>query len=109
MVKSKRIDSCFKKTCDEYEKNASTSSKIKKLYENPKIEENEKQLFKVPKVLVSTATTERSFSTMKITKNRLKNKMETDFLASTILKGILQPASILKISSHSKNVEEHSH
>jgi len=51
MVKSKRIDSFFKrKACDEDEKNASTSSKIKKLHENPKIEENEKQLSKVPKV-----------------------------------------------------------
>ena len=39
-----------RKTCDEDEKNASTSSKIEKLYENPKIEENEKQLSKVPKV-----------------------------------------------------------
>jgi len=52
MAKSKRIDSFFfkRKTCDEDEKNASTSSKIEKLYENPKIEENEKQLSKVPKV-----------------------------------------------------------
>jgi len=52
MVKSKRIDSFFKrKTFDEDEKNASTSSKIEKLHENPKIEENEKQLSKVPKVI----------------------------------------------------------
>jgi len=51
MVKSKRIDSFFKrKTCDEDEKNASTSSKIVKLHENPKIEENENQLSMVPKV-----------------------------------------------------------
>jgi len=51
MIKSKIIDSFFKrKTCDEDEKNASTSSKIEKLYENPNIEENEKQLSKVSKV-----------------------------------------------------------
>jgi len=51
MIKSKRIDSFFKrKACDEDEKNASTSSKIEKLHENPNIEENEKQLSKVPKV-----------------------------------------------------------
>ena len=31
-------------------KNASTSSKIEKLHENPKIEENERQLSKDPKV-----------------------------------------------------------
>jgi len=51
MVKNKIIDSFFKrKACGEDEKNASTSSKIEKLHENPKIEENEKQLSKVPKV-----------------------------------------------------------
>ena len=45
MIKSKRIDSFFKrKVCDEDEKNASTSSKIEKLHDNPNIEENEKQL-----------------------------------------------------------------
>jgi len=52
MTKSKKIDSFFKrKACDEDEKNASTSSKIEKLHENPNIEENEKQLSKVPKVI----------------------------------------------------------
>jgi len=51
MIKSKRIDSFFKrKACDEDEKNASTSSKIEKLHDNSNIEENEKQLSKVPKV-----------------------------------------------------------
>jgi len=51
MIKSKRIDSFFKrKACDKDEKNAFTSSKIEKLHENPNIEENEKQLSKVPKV-----------------------------------------------------------
>jgi len=51
MIKSKRIDSFFKrKACDEDEKNASTSSKIEKLHENPNIEKNEKQLSMVPKV-----------------------------------------------------------
>jgi len=51
MIKSKRIDSFFKrKVCDEDEKNAFTSSKFEKLHENPNIEENEKQLSKVPKV-----------------------------------------------------------
>ena len=51
MIKSKRIDSLFKrKACDEDENNASTSSKIEKLHDNPNIEENEKQLSKVPKV-----------------------------------------------------------
>ncbi|XP_073219458.1 uncharacterized protein [Cicer arietinum] len=33
---------------------------------------------------VSTATTERSFSAMKIIKSRLRNKMEDDFLADTM-------------------------
>ena len=43
MVKSKRIDSFFKrKACDKDEKNASTLSKLEKLHENPKIEETEK-------------------------------------------------------------------
>jgi len=32
----------LRKACDEDEKNASTSSKIEKLHENPNIEENEK-------------------------------------------------------------------
>ena len=54
MIKSKRMDSFFKrKACDEDEKNASTSSKIEKLHENPNIEENEKQLSKVPKVTLN--------------------------------------------------------
>ena len=40
MIKSKRIDSFFKrKACDEIEKIASTSSKIEKLHKNPNIEE----------------------------------------------------------------------
>ncbi|XP_015933138.1 uncharacterized protein LOC107459420 [Arachis duranensis] len=34
---------------------------------------------------VSTATTERSFSAMNIVKNRLKNKMEDEFLANCLL------------------------
>ncbi|KAH6828604.1 hypothetical protein C2S53_006602 [Perilla frutescens var. hirtella] len=34
---------------------------------------------------VSTATTERAFSSMKIVKTRLRNKMEDDFLASSLL------------------------
>jgi len=43
MIKSKRIDSFFKrKACIEDEKNASKPSNIEKLHENPKIEENEK-------------------------------------------------------------------
>jgi len=51
MIKSNRIDSFFKrKTCDEDEKNASMSSKIEKLHDNSNIEENEKQLSKIPKV-----------------------------------------------------------
>ena len=51
MVKSKRINYFFKrKACDEDEKNASMSSKIEKLHKSPKIEENKKQLSKVPKV-----------------------------------------------------------
>ncbi|CAJ2637959.1 unnamed protein product [Trifolium pratense] len=33
---------------------------------------------------VSTATTERSFSTMKIIKNKLRNKMNSDFLADSM-------------------------
>jgi len=35
--------------------------------------------------LVSTATTERSFSAMKIIKNKLRNKMEAEFLTSTMI------------------------
>jgi len=34
---------------------------------------------------VSTTTTERSFSAMKIIKNKLRNKMEAEFLASTMI------------------------
>ena len=34
---------------------------------------------------VSTATTERSFSAMKIIKNKLRNKMEVKFLANTMI------------------------
>ncbi|XP_028065386.1 uncharacterized protein LOC114268406 [Camellia sinensis] len=36
-------------------------------------------------LLVSTATTERSFSAMKIVKNRLRNKMEDKFLTDSLL------------------------
>jgi len=51
MIKSKIIDYFVKRNaCDEDEKNASTSYKIVKLHENPKIEENEKQIYKVPKL-----------------------------------------------------------
>jgi len=44
MVKNKKIDFFFfkRKACDENEKNTSTSSNIKKLHQNPKIEKNEK-------------------------------------------------------------------
>jgi len=34
---------------------------------------------------VSTSTPERSFSAIKIIKNKLRNKMETEFLASTMI------------------------
>ena len=34
---------------------------------------------------VSTATTERAFSTMKIVKTRLRNRMENDFLANYLI------------------------
>ena len=37
------------KVCDE-DKKCITSTKLQKLHENPKIEENEKQLSKVPRV-----------------------------------------------------------
>jgi len=51
MIKNKTIDSFFKrKAYDEDEKTTSTFSQIEILHENPKIEENEKQLSKVPKV-----------------------------------------------------------
>jgi len=44
MIKSKIIYSFSKrKACDEDEKNASTSSKIEKLHENPNIEENNQE------------------------------------------------------------------
>jgi len=43
MIKSKKIDYCFKrKTCGGYEKNVSMSTKLEKLHENPISEENEK-------------------------------------------------------------------
>jgi len=43
MAKSKIIYFFFKwKACDEDEKSTSMSYKLEKLYENPKIEENEK-------------------------------------------------------------------
>ena len=52
MIKNKTIDSFFKrKAYDEDEKTTSTFSQIEILHENPKIEENEKQLSKVPKVI----------------------------------------------------------
>jgi len=35
--------------------------------------------------LVSTATTKKSFFAMKIIKNKLRNKMEAEFLASTMI------------------------
>jgi len=51
MIKSRRIDYFFKRNaCDENEKNASMSSKLEKLHDNSKIEENKKQLSKSPKV-----------------------------------------------------------
>ena len=34
---------------------------------------------------VSTVTTERSFSTMKIVKNRLRNQIEDEFLADCLI------------------------
>jgi hypothetical protein len=34
---------------------------------------------------VSTATTERAFSAMKIVKTRLRNRMEEDFLANYLI------------------------
>ena len=53
------------------------------------------------------ATTERYFSTMKIIKNKLRNKMETKFLTSSIIiciERILQQTlvllQLLKILSH---------
>jgi len=43
MIKSKQFDSSFKrKTCDEDEKNVSTSTKLEKLHKNSRIKENEK-------------------------------------------------------------------
>jgi len=39
------------KACDEDEKSTSMSYKLEKLYENSNIEENEKQLSKVPKLI----------------------------------------------------------
>lgn len=37
---------------------------------------------------VSTASAERAFSTLKIVKTRLRNKMEDDFLANSLLVNI---------------------
>jgi len=46
MIKNTKIDFFFKrKTCEEDEKNVSTSTKHEKLHENPRIEENEKKNF----------------------------------------------------------------
>jgi len=51
MIKSKIIDLFFKrKTCNEDEKNVSTSTKLEKLHENPRIEENEKNSLKFLKL-----------------------------------------------------------
>jgi len=51
MIKSRRIDSFLKRNAyDKDEKNVFTSSKLEKLHDNPKNEENEKQLSKVPRV-----------------------------------------------------------
>jgi bisphosphoglycerate-independent phosphoglycerate mutase (AlkP superfamily) len=36
-------------------------------------------------LLVSTATTERAFSAMKVIKTRLRNKMDDEFLAKTLV------------------------
>ena len=36
-------------------------------------------------LLVSTATTERAFSTMKLLKTRLRNRMEDEFLADNMI------------------------
>ena len=36
-------------------------------------------------LLVSTATTERAFSTMKVVKTNLRNKMENDFLTDSLM------------------------
>jgi len=52
MIKNRRIDSFFKRNaCHEDEINASILSKLEKLHDNPEVEENEKQLSKIPKVI----------------------------------------------------------
>jgi len=47
MIKSKKIDSSFKrKICDEDEKNVSKSTRLEKLHENLRIEENKNNSLK---------------------------------------------------------------
>ena len=46
---------------------------------------NLKNLSTMQELCTCLATTERSFSAMKIIKNKLRNKMEAKFLASTVI------------------------
>nr|KYP70421.1 hypothetical protein KK1_009638 [Cajanus cajan] len=59
---------------------------------------------------VSTATTERSFSAMKIIKTRLRNKMEADFLADSMIvyieRDIATSFSSDSIIEHFKSLKE---
>ena len=61
-------------------------------------------------LLVSTTITERSFSAMKIIKNRLRNKMEVEFLASTMIiyieRDIATSFSSSSISEDFKSLKE---
>ena len=60
---------------------------------------------------VSTATTERSFSAMKIVKTRLRSKMEDDFLSDSLIvyieKEIAEKLSTESIIDDFRDLKEH--
>jgi hypothetical protein len=50
-----------------------------------KKKKKKKKIFSPTRVLVSTATIERTFSTIKIAKTRLRNKIDDGFLANSLV------------------------
>jgi len=62
-------------------------------------------------LLVSTVTIERSFSTIKIIKNRFRNKMEAEFLTNTMIiyieRDIVTSLSSDSIIADFKSLKEH--
>jgi len=72
MIKSKRIVSfCKRNVCDEDDKNESTSTKLEKLNENSRIEENKKQLSNVHRVTYNEF--EKSFASSMIERDIATN------------------------------------